>query len=68
MEESRVYPAWQWNCVTTSEFTYTEYGNNAQRMLYDRKKDPSENENVAEAEDYKETANQLSKLLSDGRE
>ncbi len=54
--------------VTTSEFTYTEYGDNAQRMLYDRKKDPSENENVAEAEEYKETASQLSKLLSDGRE
>ena len=37
-------------------------------MLYDRKKDPSENKNVAEAEEYKETVKQLSKLLSDGRE
>ena len=54
--------------VATSDYTYTEYGDNAQRMLYDRKKDPSENENVAEAEEYKETAKQLSKLLSDGRE
>ena len=54
--------------VTTSEFTYTEYGNNAQRMLYDRKKDSSENENVAEAEEYKETAKQLSNLLSGKRE
>ena len=54
--------------VTTSHYSYTEYGNSAQRMLYDRKKDPSENENVAEAEEHKETAKQLSKLLSDGRE
>jgi len=51
--------------VTTGDYTNTEYGDNAQRMLYDRKKDPSENENVAEAEDYKETVNQLSKLPSD---
>ncbi len=53
--------------VTTRDYTYTEYGKDAQRMLYDRKKDPSENENVAEAEEYKETVKQLSKLLSDGR-
>ncbi len=51
--------------VTTGDYTYTEYGDNAQRMLYDRKKDPSENENVAEAEEHKETANQLRKLLSE---
>ena len=31
-----------------NDFTYTEYSDNAQRMLYDRKKDPSENENVAD--------------------
>ena len=53
--------------VTTGDYTYTEYGDHAQRMLYDRKKDPSENENVAEAEEYKETVKQLSKLLSDER-
>ena len=54
--------------VTSGDYTYTEYSDNAQRMLYDRKKDPSENENVAEAEAYKETVKQLSKLLSEGRE
>ena len=53
--------------VTTGDYTYTEYRDNAQRMLYDRKKDPSENENVAEAEAYKETVKQLSKLLSEGQ-
>ena len=53
--------------MTTGDYTYTEYGDNAQRMLYDRKKDESENENVAEAEEYKETVKQLSKLLSVGR-
>jgi hypothetical protein len=53
--------------VTTRDYTYTEYGKGAQRMLYDRKKDPSENENVAEAQEYKETVDQLSKLLSEGQ-
>ncbi|MDP6526726.1 MAG: sulfatase [Kiritimatiellia bacterium] len=53
--------------VTTRDYTYTEYGNGAQRMLYDRKKDPSENENVAEAEEYKETVDRLSKLLSESQ-
>ena len=36
-------------------------------MLYDRKKAPSENENVAEVAEYKETVKQLSKLLSEGK-
>ena len=53
--------------VTTGDYTYTEYGDNAQRMLYDRKKAPSENENVAEVAEYKETVKQLSKLLSEGK-
>jgi arylsulfatase A-like enzyme len=53
--------------VTTRDYTYTEYGKGAQRMLYDRKKDPSENKNVAEAQEYKETVDQLSKLLSEGQ-
>ena len=52
--------------VTTGDYTYTEYSDKAQRMLYDRKQDPAENENVAEAEAYKETVKQLSKLLSAG--
>ena len=53
--------------LADGDYTYTEYGDNAQRMLYDRKKDPSENENVAEAEEYKERVNQLSKLPSEGQ-
>ena len=53
--------------VITGDYTYTEYGDNAQRMLYDRKKAPSENENVAEVAEYKETVKQLSKLLSEGK-
>ena len=52
--------------VTSGDYTYTEYSDKAQRMLYDRKKDPAENENVAEAEEYKEIVKQLSKLLSEG--
>ena len=53
--------------MTTGDYTYTEYGDNAQRMLYDRKKAPSENENVAEVAEFKETVKQLSKLLSEGK-
>ncbi len=49
--------------VTTRDFTYTEY-DNQERMLFDRRKDPEENVNVAEAREYQETVKALSKLLS----
>lgn len=54
--------------VTTRDYTYTEYGNKAERMLYDRKKDPAENENVAAVPEYHETVKELSKLLAEGWE
>ena len=53
--------------VTTQEHSYTEYDNN-ERMLFDLKKDPSENENIAENPNYKETVERLSQLLANGWE
>lgn len=55
------------SAVVTRDYTYTEYVNK-QRMLFDRRKDPAENENVAAAAEYRETVKQLSKLLADGWE
>ncbi len=51
--------------VTTQDFSYTEYDNN-ERMLFDLKKDPDENENVAENPNYVEKVERLSQLLADG--
>jgi len=51
--------------VTTRDFTYTEYANK-QRMLYDRRTDPAENENVAGEGEYRDTVRRLGKLLADG--
>jgi iduronate 2-sulfatase len=48
--------------VTTKDFTYTEYGKK-ERMLFDRRKDPDENVNVAEKPEYQETVKKLSRLL-----
>jgi iduronate 2-sulfatase len=48
--------------VTTPEFSYTEW-DNKQRMLFDLKKDPEENINVAENPGYKEKVEELSNLL-----
>lgn len=48
--------------VTTADFSYTEWDNN-QRMLFDLKKDPSENENVAEIPIYAEIVKKMKELL-----
>jgi arylsulfatase A-like enzyme len=53
--------------VTTRDYTYTEY-DNKERMLFDRTKDPDENENVAEYPEYQDTLKELSKLLAAGWE
>ena len=49
--------------VTTNQFSYTQW-DHKQRMLFDLKKDPKENENIAENPDYKEKVKELSKLLN----
>jgi len=51
--------------VSTTAFSYTEW-DNRQRMLFDLKKDPDENKNVAEDPAYKEKAEEMSKMLGDG--
>jgi len=51
--------------MTTRDYTYTEY-HNKERMLYDRKKDPAENTNVAKAAEYRKTVQQMSQRLADG--
>jgi arylsulfatase A-like enzyme len=62
------YTRWQNGAsITTTDFTYTEW-DNQQRMLFDLKKDPDENVNVAEKPDYKETVEKLSQLLTNGWE
>ncbi len=49
--------------VTTKDFTYTRYDNN-EHMLFDLRKDPQENKNVADTAKYAETKNQLNDLLN----
>ncbi len=51
--------------VTTRDFTYTQYSNN-QHMLYDRRKDPGENANVAGIANYQKTVKRLNKILIGG--
>jgi iduronate 2-sulfatase len=48
--------------VITSDFSYTEWDSN-QRMLFDLKKDPNENENVAEIPIYTEIVKEMKELL-----
>jgi len=45
--------------VATSDYSYTEWGSK-ERMLFDLKKDPDENINVAEDPNYKEVVKELS--------
>lgn len=45
--------------VVTSDFSYTEWSGGKQRMLFDLKKDPDENINVAEDPNYKEVVKEL---------
>ena len=48
--------------VITSDFSYTEWDSN-QRKLFDLKKDPNENENVAEIPIYTEIVKEMKELL-----
>ena len=48
--------------VTTTEFSFTKWDNN-QKMLFDLKKDPQENENIAENPIYMEKVEELSELI-----
>jgi arylsulfatase A-like enzyme len=48
--------------IVTSDYSYTEWGS-TQRMLFDLKKDPDENINVAEDPIYKEVVKELSAAI-----
>ncbi len=48
--------------VTTQDFSYTEY-DNGERMLFDLRKDPNENINLADSPEYNKQMDSLSKLL-----
>jgi arylsulfatase A-like enzyme len=49
--------------ITTRDYVYAEYGKD-ERMLFDHKSDPDENESVADNPAYRETVEKLSKLLA----
>jgi arylsulfatase A-like enzyme len=51
------------DCVTTEQFIYTKYRNNGE-MLYDLKKDPKENRNVAADPHYADTLAKMKTLLT----
>ncbi|MFP4621161.1 MAG: sulfatase [Bacteroidales bacterium] len=54
------------NCVITDRYIYTEWNDNdstVARMLFDHKKDPNENKNVAGEPQYKEVVERHSKIL-----
>ena len=51
------------DAVFTADFSYTSYNNGKAEMLYDLKKDPDENMNVAGKPEYRETAKKMAALL-----
>jgi len=52
------------DAVITEDFTYTIYNGGKSEMLYDLKKDPTENTNVASKPEYAETRTKMKKLLA----
>ena len=51
------------DAVITEQFTFTSYHGGKSVMLYDLKKDPSENTNVADRSEYKKTVSKMAALL-----
>jgi iduronate 2-sulfatase len=51
------------DAVVTSQFNYTMYGSGKAQMLYDLKKDPNENVNVAGNPEYSKTVDDMKALL-----
>ena len=56
--------------IRTDRYRYTEWteddGTFVNRMLYDHKVDPMENENISELPENQELIQQLSKMIKDG--
>ena len=60
LEKKAAFSKWRnGTSVTTTEFSFTKWDNN-QKMLFDLKKDPQENENIAENPIYMEKVEELS--------
>jgi arylsulfatase A-like enzyme len=53
------------DAVITENFTYTSYSNGKSEMLYHIKKNPQENNNVADKPDYAGTVTKMKKLLAE---
>ncbi len=51
------------DAVITQRFSFTSYKNSKNLMLYDHEKDPNENRNVADDEEYKDTVRKMQELL-----
>jgi arylsulfatase A-like enzyme len=56
------------DAVVTGDFSYTSYDSGKSEMLYDLKKDPQENRNVAGDPKYAETVATMKKLLKERQE
>jgi arylsulfatase A-like enzyme len=53
----------QGDAIVTEQFNYTRYSNGSAEMLYDLKKDPHENTNIAGTPEAKETVQTMKRLL-----
>lgn len=53
------------DAVITEQFSFTSYNGGKSVMLYDLKKDPSENTNVADRSEYKKTVTHMAALLQE---
>ena len=56
------------DALITPDFTYTSYKGGKSQMLYDLRKDPDENINVADDPEYSETLKQMTELLNQRKE
>jgi arylsulfatase A-like enzyme len=53
----------QGDAIVTEQFNYTSYSNGSAEMLYDLKKDPHENTNIAGTPEARETVQTMRRLL-----
>lgn len=56
------------DALIAPDFTYTSYKDGKSQMLYDLRKDPNENINVANDPEYSETLKQMAELLNQRKE
>lgn len=51
--------------LVAEHYAYTEWTTNSDRLLFDRKQDPEENQNVANDTEYQHVVDSLSNILHD---